>query len=287
MIAPRLLSVSALCVVAFAAAPAAAQIADAELYQRLHGGVGAEGQSSPVQTEQVDIPPTTTPIGGSGLSSFPIELAVTSGGSAMLTGSVDWLVGPTQVQGSGTYAMTANGSATTTGQAGIDDVFSMRFSVETQTAYTLSGAVRTSKALGGTDRLQCQENGEVLVDAAAASATPGADAVFVVEGVAYPGEQRVVECAVIKSIAASAVTTSDSASLSWRFDVALGASTPTTTTLPLKPKQCRRECRRAAASCRRACGGTRAEKRACRKTCNQLRRGCGADTGCALPDLTS
>jgi hypothetical protein len=282
----RLLAAAALCALAFAA-PAGAQITNAELYQRLHGGVTAEGQSAPLETEQVDIPPTTTPIGNSGSSSFPIDLNVASGGSATLSGGVDWLVGPTQLQANGTYALAVNGSETTTGQAGIDDVFSMRFHVETQTPYTLSGAVRTSKALGGSDRLQCQENGAVLVDAAAASATPGADAVFLVEGVAYPGEQRVVECAVIKGIAASAVTTSDSVSLSWRFDVALGASTRTTTTLPLKPKQCRRECRRAAASCRRACGGTRAEKRACKKACNQLRKGCGAETGCALPDLGS
>lgn len=273
-----------LCAAALAATPASAQITGAELYQRLHGGVGA---SSPQKTEQVDILPTTTPIGNSGSSSFPIDLSVSSGGSGTLTGSVDWLVGPTQLQGSGTYAMTVNGGETATGQAGIDDVFSMRFSVESQTAYTLTGAIRTSKALGGNDRLQCQENGEVLVDAAAASATPGDDVTFLVEGVAFPGEQRVVECAVIKSIAASAVLATDSVSLSWSFNVALGPGTPTTTTtlVPLRPKQCRRECRRAAASCRRACTGTRKEKRPCKQACNRARKACGADTGCMLPDV--
>lgn len=264
----------------------AQQIVDAEVYQRLHVGVGAEGAEAPEMTEQESIAPNTTPVGSSGSFTFPIDLAVVSGGSASATGNVQYFIGPQQLSASGSYDLAVSGSATTTGRSGVDGVLSLRFYVSSETPYTLSGAVRTSKPLADTDRLQCQENGEVLVDAVGASATPGVDVPFVAAGYAYPGEQRVVECGVIKTIAASAVLASDDVSLRWGFDVALGATPTTTTTLPgppLKPKQCRRACRKAAAACRRACTGTKAEKRVCRKGCNQLRKSCGQETGCTLP----
>jgi hypothetical protein len=287
MLVPLLLGLLAAVVVVVPAG--AQQIVDAEVYQKLQVGVSAQEQGAPQQTAQKTIPPTTTPVGSSGNATVPIDLSVVSGGSASATGSVGYFVGPGQLSASGNFDLSVNGgSATSTAGSGVDEVFALRFFVSSETPYTVTGAVRTSKALESIDRLRCQENGKVLADAVGTSATLGVDLPFIAEGYAHPGEQRVVECAVIKSLAASELIASDAVSLRWNVDVTLGAApTTTTTTLPgppLKPKQCRRACRKAAVACRRACtGATKKEKRACRKGCNQRRKACGQGTGCTLP----
>ncbi len=266
-----------------------AQITGADVYEDLSAGAYASSAGNPTVNDAVTVAGVTTPVAGSDSKNLPIELSAASGGgSSSVSGGTTWAVAPFQIDASGTFDLTAHGATQATGQAGADSVIAVDFGVETQVPYTVTGTVRTAKALNpSTERLQCQDSGIVLVDTATASASAGSFVPFERSSTIFPGERRQISCAVIKGVAGSEVFPNDDAKLEWTFTVALGTGGPatTTTTLPtsVKPKLCRRACRKAAAACRRACTGKGAERRLCKKACNQRRKSCGPATGCVLP----
>jgi hypothetical protein len=65
------------------------------------------------------------------------------------------------------------------------------------------------------------------------------------------------------------------------FSVATTTTTSTTSTT-LRPKACRRACRRAAVACRHSCAAGKTG-RSCRLKCKDEARHCGESSGCVLP----
>lgn len=257
---------------------AAGQLATAELYVNVTAGATASDMNVPSDTQSFrDGPRTADVLLQSGTISWGLQ-AIAGGGEADTDGQIHYLTGASQIAISGTFAFHAAATAPAASMAGFDSGVKVTFQTTNTTPYSLSGHVQTGRDLSDSEVVACQINGRSLAGDTRATPLTAGQYTFVDSGTFSPQESIFVECA-----AASSGGTSDGNHSEWELTLNFGDTGTTTTTLVAPTKrQCRRACVQAVKTCRAACDGTKAERRACRHDCKRRGRGCGLTTGCTL-----
>ena len=264
------------------ARPALAQLTTAEVYQRIDmavsvaTGSGTGGGAS----DSYELPPTTTPVSGTGGETLPLKVVhANKGGIADASVFVSWSISPTSIDASAELTGLSTATIPDAAASHFDQSFRISYQVSAPTSYRLTGSLRTVTQLQSADRLTCAYNQTPLAGADPTKLTPSAEVPLGVEGVIYPGETANIDCGVIGGTAMTG-----SANQRWGFQVALTAlPTDPTTSTTIPKKACKQACRQAKAECRAACPETGKERRACRKDCKKRAKQCGQSTGCALP----
>jgi hypothetical protein len=261
------------------ARPAVAQLTTGEVFQRVDLGVTVASGQGGGDFDSYNLPPTTTPVSGSGGETLPLTVVhADHGGRGDASAFVSWTMSPTSIDATAELSGLTNAAAPDSALSHFEQSFRISYQVSAPTSYRLTGSLRTASHLISTDRLTCAYNQTALAGADPTALQPSAEVPLADEGVIYPGETHNIDCGVI-----GGTEFTDSANQRWTFHVELTPGTNPTTSTTIPKKLCRQACKQAKAACRAACPGTGKERRLCRKDCKKRAKQCGQSTGCALP----